>query len=1296
MARLAAFAGLGWLGVFVSGPARAQLPEAVAVGNVAEVVEGWRADQHLYVKGDLGISPQQLSALEGWLDEHAPHWTIVLLETADGESYSARDGRTFFGMDAVEYALGHGLANQTGFGRLEHPKTGETDGAVFVLFLRERKFSYYGSDAQDRRGLGESRWVGSLDRDAIDAMRNGGRIVDAVKNTVGLVNRRLDQAIADEARAAAEAQEMARRAQLERQRVMAATRERATTIRDRLLKELAADVEQFRRDNPAATAAPLASPPVERWQAEIAGAERQLTEANARETAQKIEAVAAEIEAHRNKLASHRGYSRAVTAIRQRWETIAYNENSAVADAESRRAEDLLAKAESEHAAGNPDFAQTLEQAVAAIEQGEAAIVLENERLASDSNRRRAVRQALGWAGGGLLAVMGALLGILNWRRRPALRRAFEAFEKCSAAIGHERQHVDDLAKRVAALFPGDNPAREKAWTGVTREVADSLQSQMAGLRTLAGEGQRVLDRAAGMLSPGNPLANAANMVSSSRYLACCNLLAERSWNRAVVSGSATAHAPANAQWANLSEFTGELGRRRELATAAAERLEQGLAGAPVAVHSLHAAIAGLTEYKQKLQTAARSDGYFGLPALEKTLLPAGQSAFDEARLREKPDPVRVAEEIGPLGLRQLADGKRIAEAATFLRDQIFPQLDVAADRLRELGRNVGWIEHEVRGLGERADRALQQAVSAPAAEAATVLESAIRDFGARATRSAELAAEIRERHRKGLDAAGQEVKTARDRIATRLGLAASSCLSERGQHPDERLEAAGRQLVAAESSLDRGDPLAATQAIAAGTELVQQTRQLVAETESAIETFPALLDATQKHLGETTSRFAGVGTQIEAAAGTYAATALLMAPLAEADADEVELVLEPAPANVRLSQLLDEARVEAAASGKALDDAGNSFRAGRVLEASAVARQAETCLHEIDSLLQQLARHCEALDATSMANREKSAQLAKKLQGFEVLANDARCEPSTMELHRALAAESVTLAAGLDDRPIGRDPFADAGQVARLEQRFEALRATVEADYAAFAQAGLAVRGAEDQREAVKRLLVQSQEDRIPDSATIARCAAEAKQLGQRVAEVRKQVQQPHSDWQAIQTVAARLNAELGVVAGTLVRELQLAAQAAEDFRTASAAVFRAAKWTGAHGISIQGEPGSAELERARQVLLGGDYQGTIDNCRAAALLAAEAIRIAEAAVERRRREVAAAAEAARRAARANSSSWGSGLGGISFGGSRSSSGGGWSIGGGGGGGGGHSWSSGGSSSRSSGGGSGFSRSGW
>ncbi|MFM2219898.1 MAG: hypothetical protein RL240_4216, partial [Planctomycetota bacterium] len=153
------------------------------IERVQDVIGNWSPDRHLYVKGELGPSERQLRELEEWLKENAPHWTIVLIDDVAGEYYVAADGRSLFGIDAVEVALGMGLNNQTPFGQLEHPVTHETDGAIFVLMLKQRKFSYYGSEAQDRRGLGEANWFGSLDQPALRAMRSGGRVMDAVKDT---------------------------------------------------------------------------------------------------------------------------------------------------------------------------------------------------------------------------------------------------------------------------------------------------------------------------------------------------------------------------------------------------------------------------------------------------------------------------------------------------------------------------------------------------------------------------------------------------------------------------------------------------------------------------------------------------------------------------------------------------------------------------------------------------------------------------------------------------------------------------------------------------------------------------------------------------------------------------------------------------------------------------------------------------------------------------------------------------------------------------------------------------------
>ena len=165
----------------------------VPIQRVEDVIDNWQPNRHVFVKGDIGVGQRQLDELQTWIAQNAPHWTVVLMESAAGERYRAADGRSYEGLDAVEHALGNGLSNRTGFGNWEHPKTGESDGAIFVLFLRDRKFSYFGSDAQDRRGLGESAWMGQLDQPAFRAMRGGGRIVDAAKDTIQSINEQLEK-----------------------------------------------------------------------------------------------------------------------------------------------------------------------------------------------------------------------------------------------------------------------------------------------------------------------------------------------------------------------------------------------------------------------------------------------------------------------------------------------------------------------------------------------------------------------------------------------------------------------------------------------------------------------------------------------------------------------------------------------------------------------------------------------------------------------------------------------------------------------------------------------------------------------------------------------------------------------------------------------------------------------------------------------------------------------------------------------------------------------------------------------
>ncbi|MBM3964701.1 MAG: hypothetical protein FJ308_06485, partial [Planctomycetes bacterium] len=360
----------GWHSIAAPNTSSAQLQGEkgtsgfVSIETVNDVIDRWSEDKHLYVKGDIGVPAARLEELQQWLSKEGPHWTVVLMEEASGEYYVAPDGRSYFGMDAVEFALGKGLTNRTGFGKLENPVTHETDGAMFVLFLKERKSSYFGSEAQDRRGLGRSKWIGELDQPAFRAMRGGGRVVDAVKETVRTINQRLDRIVSSEA-------ETARTQALEKERDLQTAREGLSHLIE-LVDQVGEESIAFRAQHPEATGA-LAKPDIEEWRRRITEIDVPLNLENAKESHQTIKQLGTQIDSYLNAYAATRGYEANRKELESEFGPLA-NAPSGVAAGPLNELRELLISADKKHRNGDMDLTETLRQAEAKIEDGNRRI----------------------------------------------------------------------------------------------------------------------------------------------------------------------------------------------------------------------------------------------------------------------------------------------------------------------------------------------------------------------------------------------------------------------------------------------------------------------------------------------------------------------------------------------------------------------------------------------------------------------------------------------------------------------------------------------------------------------------------------------------------------------------------------------------------------------------------------------------------------------------------------------------------------------------------------------------------
>jgi hypothetical protein len=327
--------------------------QVVHVERGTDIPALWRPDRPLYVKGDLGVPAERLDAFAGWLAANAPNWTVVLMRHARGETFRDATGTVFSGMDAVEHALGTSLPAATGFAEHTHPETAEKNGAYFILYLEERKLAYHASEAYDNRRLGEDHWIGNLDAAAITAMRGGGRVIDAAKDTVVTIDRELQRRIRQEAEARARDAERARRASEE-------------------------------------TAGDLANPPLARWVARLDAAERALAQADPEAAAITRDATG-EIVRHIRALADHEDAPARIRGLEQQLDEVRLHDSSAggrnallgarehlraAGDAHARA--DSLAAAEAGHAATRRQVAEVARLAGRAATAGSPADVMES------------------------------------------------------------------------------------------------------------------------------------------------------------------------------------------------------------------------------------------------------------------------------------------------------------------------------------------------------------------------------------------------------------------------------------------------------------------------------------------------------------------------------------------------------------------------------------------------------------------------------------------------------------------------------------------------------------------------------------------------------------------------------------------------------------------------------------------------------------------------------------------------------------------------------------------------------
>lgn len=1234
------------------------------VDSTADVVEKWSSEHHLYVQGDLGITHERLTKLEEWLDKNGPNWTVVLMRTARDEHYESLDRRTFRSLDAAEYALGRGLALRTSFSDLVDERTGETNGAVFALFLDEKKFSYYASVAQDTRNLGEAHWLGELDRPAFRAMRGGGRIIDAVKETITNINTRLTQKIEAE-------QEQAEREKLARQRALAHLQADIQSLRQGIdtVDENAANVK---RDFPAAEGE-LANPPSVSWRRQLDEIDGMLTHDNIAAMKSRFNNVSHEVESFLNAYSTYATFDQIVTPLEAQISELKADEIRAGRDMAEEAAQHLVS-ARDVLAQGRRGLADVLAEAESSLVQGQQLVADEVARIERRAARHRLILRSSAATAGFLALAAGGMLVWLNRKRVPAKERAEAALTARDAEVTQELERVYGLFERSNEILGNKERAEKRGYVGTTKQLTGNVFEDVDDLFVMSSEVQRVMNEARELILPRNIIGRLANLFGDSLYERGVNRMSgepltfHRNKGLPLViqrESERTGEEPPEEVTMTFDKVFAAFHERTATAEQTLNILEHSLIEADDLLLRLQERIEAASALDRELADASDDDGLFAIPAYFENLIPSAQDDFDAADEIIGVDPVRVMQDLVPSGMRKINEAGHIAETIQQARKELFPALNELAPQLQSLEYNTGWIQGRIAQLGEQANELLEEAVVRSIGSEATAFTAATVALGEEVHRALKLAQSLVSDAAPSLSDLEQRTSAARTEIASVLSLPAEQCLNEYDARPDESLASGRKLFAAAQAALQHGGVEVATQAVEQLNAEIETGTAVIEKSLSILHGFDNSKNETRRHFERIAETLPHHQQTIEEIHNEFADTALLI-HAADASFEDKSATVDTQLAAGRAA--LDNAQSQ-------ISRAADNYHQAGLIESSVMLAEANREIELSATLLSTAAAHCTALRSTNRENEGELDVARRAIESLHSQVQDRRTmRPTLTDNDRILQDIKSTQGELRGEEP--RDPFRDAAAIASFRQAIGELEAQIGRDHDAYEEAVRALQGAKSERDVAEQLIQQASQDGIPDSPTTKETIGNIRAFDATLSRIERELNGEHGDWRRVDQDASRFHGQLGVETARLRGELEHAQRTAAVFQSASDAVFEATRWSGGFGTRIFGSPGARELERARRALHEGNYTAMAELAQAAQVMAQQAIQRAQREVYRKQREAARQAEEARRRRRRDSVR--SGGGGLSFPSSSSRSG---------------SSSSGSSRSPS---GSGFSRSGW
>ncbi len=197
-----------------------------------------------------------------------------------------------------------------------------------------------------------------------------------------------------------------------------------------------------------------------------------------------------------------------------------------------------------------------------------------------------------------------------------------------------------------------------------------------------------------------------------------------------------------------------------------------------------------------------------------------------------------------------------------------------------------------------------------------------------------------------------------------------------------------------------------------------------------------------------------------------------------------------------------------------------------------------------------------------------------------------------------------------------------------------KAISKSIEVDTQDWSEVKQTLREADTVLAAAQAYSTEIENNDVPDSAATDRAQARIPVISKELTEARVAFERAQNDdWSQHLNKAHRILSRLRVAQKTMQDEDDAGRKAMEKFKQSSSVVRNATGWRGKYGISVDGNPGGADIARAGDLLRAGRYDEALLLVAMASQLAESAVEEAERNVRRETRRREEAAEAARRA---------------------------------------------------------------